>query len=373
MAGVIYLQTPEGLLAMEPRVYELEEVLQTLLAGDARLLRGASTGDAARRRWILIARESPVHGASGQSWSADHVFVDDQGVPTVVEVKRGSNTQLRREVVGQLLDYASNLAASTTAEEMRLRFEGRIREKGGDPAAVLPDELGISISADEFWALVGENLARGRIRGYFVADEIPEELRRIVEYLNRQVGESRYLALEVPQFQTTDGTMATFVPQIVAGSLEPPAASSSAPLTTPWTEEQVVASMRDPAAAAATTAILEWAHERDLDVRGGHGVQYPTLTLSVRRTDHPPIVRLWGPNGSMEFQLASLKPPLDNAERREAFLHELTSIPGMPWGKGVPPGLGDRYPGAWLAPFAEPQLRSRLLSVFDALVDAYGH
>lgn len=197
MAGVIYLRTASGLLAMEPRPYDLEAVLQELLASDARLLRGASTGEAARRRWILITRESPIHGASGQSWSADHVFVDDQGVPTVVEVKRGSNTQLRREVVGQLLDYASNLAASTTAEEMRERFDGRIREAGGDPTAALQAELGIEIGSDEFWALVGENLARGRIRGYFVADEIPEELRRIVEYLNRQVGESRYLALEV--------------------------------------------------------------------------------------------------------------------------------------------------------------------------------
>lgn len=371
MAGVIYLRTASGLLAMEPRPYDLEAVLQELLASDARLLRGASTGEAARRRWLLITRESPIHGASGQSWSADHVFVDDQGVPTVVEVKRGSNTQLRREVVGQLLDYASNLAASTTAEEMRERFDGRVREAGGDPTAALQAELGIEIGSDEFWALVGENLARGRIRGYFVADEIPEELRRIVEYLNRQVGESRYLALEVPQFQTVDGTNATFVPQIVAGSLEPPAATRSGPLAAPYTEEQVVASMRDQGAADAASAILEWAHARDLDVRGGRGQQYPTLTLSVRRPDHPPIVRIWGPNGTLEFQLASLKPPLDNVERRDALLRDLIAIPGMPWSRGIPPQIGDRYPGAALAPFADPGLRSRLLAVFDSLVDAY--
>lgn len=223
MAGVIYLATPEGLLAMESRPYDLESLLQELLASDARLLGGASTGDAARRRWILHTREGVIYGASGQAWSADHIFVDDEGVPTVVEVKRGTNTQIRREIVGQLLDYTSNLAASTTVEEIRTRFEGRLAE-GGDPELALQQALRIDMSADEYWALVGENLARGRIRGYFVADVIPEELRRIVDYLNQQVGESRFLALEVQQFQTADRTTTTLVPQIVAGSLEPPVA-----------------------------------------------------------------------------------------------------------------------------------------------------
>lgn len=228
MAGVIYLATPEGLLAMESRPYDLESMLQELLASDARLLGGASTGDAARRRWILHTREGVIYGASGQAWSADHVFVDDEGVPTVVEVKRGTNTQIRREIVGQLLDYTSNLAASTTAEEIRTRFEGRLVE-GSDSEIALQQALRIDMSADEYWALVGENLARGRIRGYFVADVIPEELRRIVDYLNQQVGESRFLALEVQQFQTADRTTTTLVPQIVAGSLDAQVAQGTRP------------------------------------------------------------------------------------------------------------------------------------------------
>jgi hypothetical protein len=225
VAGVIYLVTAEGLLPMEPRPYALEDVLQGLLAGDARLLAGASTGDAATRRWILVARESAIRGAGGQSWSADHLFIDDEGVPTVVGVKRGSKTQLRREIVGQLLDYVANLANSTTAEQMRSLYEERLSRAGQDPDAQLQQSLGIGRSAEEYSALVGENLARGRVRGYFVADEIPEDLRRIVEYLNRQLGESRFLALEVQQFQTSEAATTTLVPQIVAGSLEPPAAA----------------------------------------------------------------------------------------------------------------------------------------------------
>src|SRR4051794_12230288 len=37
-------------------------------------------------------------------WSLDHLFVDQEGVPTLVEVKRSSDTRARREVVAQMLD-----------------------------------------------------------------------------------------------------------------------------------------------------------------------------------------------------------------------------------------------------------------------------
>jgi hypothetical protein len=34
--------------------------------------------------------------------------VDEAGVPTLVEVKRSSDTRARREVVARMLDYAAN-------------------------------------------------------------------------------------------------------------------------------------------------------------------------------------------------------------------------------------------------------------------------
>jgi hypothetical protein len=114
----------------------------------------------------------------------------------------------------------------------------------GDPEASLRDALKIAISADEYWAAVGENLARGRIRGFVVADEIPEETRRIFEYLNSQRGDSRFLALEVPQFKT-DGGVRTLVPQIVAGSLDPPLKPPGAPAGTPRDEKKLVEAIQE--------------------------------------------------------------------------------------------------------------------------------
>jgi len=50
----------------------------------------------------------PSIDGGGDRWSADHLFLDQDAIPTFVEVKRSTDTRIRREVVGQMLDYAAN-------------------------------------------------------------------------------------------------------------------------------------------------------------------------------------------------------------------------------------------------------------------------
>jgi hypothetical protein len=40
------------------------------------------------RRWLLIKREKPIPAEDGSDgrWSVDHLFVDQEGIPTLVEV-----------------------------------------------------------------------------------------------------------------------------------------------------------------------------------------------------------------------------------------------------------------------------------------------
>ena len=57
-------------------------------------------------------------------------------MPTLVEVKRSSNTQLRREVVAQMLDYAANVSTEWTVDLLRTWFEAECERKGADPADV---------------------------------------------------------------------------------------------------------------------------------------------------------------------------------------------------------------------------------------------
>ena len=190
---------------MHEAAYEAESVLQHLLAEYPGLLAGDS--DSIGHRWLLVQREAALPGEEDGAgrWSVDHLFLDAEAVPTIVEVKRSSDTRLRREVVGQMLDYAANATAYWRADRLRGVLESRCEENGADPDAALEEALLVS-DAEEFWPRVNTNLAAGRLRLVFVADVIPSELRRIVEYLNQEMSSTEVLALEVSNTWSEKGS-----------------------------------------------------------------------------------------------------------------------------------------------------------------------
>jgi hypothetical protein len=126
MAGGIYLLRDEDqLVEMLEQPYDSEAVLQQLLAKHPSLLAGDQLGADSPRRWVLVAREAslPSEEDGGGRWSVDHLFLDQDAVPTLVEVKRSSDTRIRREVVGQMLDYAANAVVYWPVERLRATFE----------------------------------------------------------------------------------------------------------------------------------------------------------------------------------------------------------------------------------------------------------
>ena len=103
MSRKIYLlRDNDALLPMEEAGYTSEDLLQTLLQNYPDLLAGDQMNEASPRRWLLVDREFGVpdeENGAGR-WSLDHLFLDQDGIPTLVEVKRSTDTRIRREVVG---------------------------------------------------------------------------------------------------------------------------------------------------------------------------------------------------------------------------------------------------------------------------------
>ena len=132
-------------------------------------------------------------------WSVDHLFLDQDAVPTLVEVKRSSDTRIRREVVGQMIDYAANGVVYWPLEQLRELFARQCERDGLDP-----DEVAMRSPARGrrrgILGRAGDNLRAGKVRMVFVADEIPRELRRVVEFLNGQMNPAEVIAIEVKQY-----------------------------------------------------------------------------------------------------------------------------------------------------------------------------
>ena len=205
-SGVFLLQGEDSLVPMEPASFAKEDDFQRLLSRFPELLVGDQINPQNPRRWLLVRRELAIStGEIGASqWSIDHVFLDQEGIPTLVEIKRQTDTRLRREVVGQMLDYAANCLTYWSVETLQSSLERTCSEAdpSGDVETALNELTGPDISVEEFWQLVKTNLQAKRIRLLFVADVIPIELRRIVEFLNEQMDPAEVLAVELRQFES---------------------------------------------------------------------------------------------------------------------------------------------------------------------------
>lgn len=204
---------------MKASFYESEDLLQGLQERYPDLLEGEQMNEGEPRRWLLVSREFAIPDDDGSAgrWSLDHLFVDQEGVPTLVEVKRSSDTRIRREVVGQMLDYAANAVRYWPLGRIQAQFEATCEVRKENGADLLGAFLGHDPDTEEpvdvFWLRVKTNLQAGRIRMVFVADLIPPELKRIVEFLNEQMDPAEVLAVDVKQY--TGDRLWTLVPHMV--------------------------------------------------------------------------------------------------------------------------------------------------------------
>jgi hypothetical protein len=362
--GIFLLRGGDDLVPMTEAPYDSEDVLQELLAKFPDLLAGDQLAGGDARRWVLIDRESAVpdsEDAAGR-WSVDHVFPDQDAVPTLVEVKRSSDTRIRREVVGQLIDYAANAVVYWPIETLRASFESRLEREGGDADLELAAVVGPDADAEAYWEQAAANLKAGRIRLVFVADEIPRELRRVVEFLNEQMA-AEVIAIEVKQYVGPEG-LRTLVPSLIGETAAAETRKGSREKGH-WDEASFLRELeakRGPEEARVARALIDWARSPMPRFTWGtgrvDGSFAPVLDYAGR--DHFSFVIYT--SGGLAIHFKSLRPPFDDVELRREFLHRVNAIPGV----SIPPDGITRWPRVPLAVFSSnPDALESLKDVLD--------
>jgi hypothetical protein len=273
---IFLLEGEDSLQQVEQAPYETEDLLQRLIKKHPELLAGHQIDEEDPPRWLLVSREMGVPDSEGGAdrWSVDHLFLDQHGIPTFVEVKRASDTRIRREVVGQMLDYAANAQKYWPVDRLRQKAE----QQAGDASSLVsritellctsPDEDPDEV-ASQFWSKVEENLRSGHLRLAFVADHVPSELRRIIEFLNEKLEDVQVVGLELVQYRK--GELRVIVPRVV-GQTEAALGSKS------WTKgntparritlEQFLSACPGPT-RSLFAAVVKEAEERGLRVYWG--------------------------------------------------------------------------------------------------------
>ena len=184
-----------------------EQELQQALELNPDLLPGNQINPDDPRRWLIIAREMPVPDPSTGTdrWSIDFLFADQSAIPTLIEVKRFEDTRARREVIGQMFEYAANGPHYWTAEELRDLARRHAQANGTELESLLanlrPDD---DLNVDEYFQRLMDNLREGQIRIVFFLEEAPQELKSLVDYLNRQMERSEILLVEAAHYRNTE-------------------------------------------------------------------------------------------------------------------------------------------------------------------------
>ena len=326
-APLFVVRPDTGLVRMMPSAPSNEDELQGLIAEYPELI-GDSDGDL-----LLIEREHGIPDALDGSlrWSLDHLFVTRGATPVLVEVKRAVDTRLRREVVGQLLDYAANGVAFWPAGAIAARFEAVCAKRGVEPSVELTEFLGADSSPTEFWSQVDANLRAGRIKLVFVADEIPAELARIVEFLNDQMS-ADVRAVELRYFEGPDGVR-TLAPRII-GETERSRVQKSGtrPALAPITREEWINKHIVPRGdkvlkgARALLDIME-AMSSEVDVASTQGSLYSRIMSSTGRPTYP-LFLLKNGTAQIAFGYVLASPALESDEARRNFYEKFTKAVG---------------------------------------------
>ena len=333
MAERIYVMTTNKIIEpLEETAFDKEATLQELIAEHPELLDGEQMRPGDPRRWLLIGREIGVPAAAGEGarWALDHLLVDQDATLTLVEVKRGWSADIRRTVIGQVLEYAAHASETWTADKLRETFERGAVLRRSDPQEALATLLqsGADPDADAFWDNVATNLAANRLRLLIISERIPDELARVVTFLNKQMVDIEVLAVEIKSFKGNANQ--TLVPRVIGRTTEGAKAKRGG-TGTRVTRESFLEGFADERVRAVAEGLLATAQAAGAEIAYGRvGISIRVRCEGIRQ----PITVAWAyPNEDVrwmqtrEFSFGAAlydhKLPDDKLSRLETCLTEL--------------------------------------------------
>jgi len=134
----------------------------------------------------------------------DNFMVTASGLPVLGECKLWRNPEGRREVVGQILDYAKELSRWSSSDLQR--EVNRRLKRDGNPLLEMVRAVDRDVDEIRFNDALTANLRRGRFLLLIVGDGIREGVEAIAEYLHAHAGLHFSLGLvELPIYIMPNG------------------------------------------------------------------------------------------------------------------------------------------------------------------------
>lgn len=343
---------------VESMAYGKETELQRLLAESPGLI---SIDEVRPKAGPLVFAVQEFGLAVG---SIDLLAFTAGGDIAIIECKLAANPEIKRKVIGQVLEYGANLW------EMRYgELDEAVRLRTGDNLAELMKKAIQRPEWDEeiFRSNVDAALISGNFMLIIVVDEIDDNLARIVQFMNVCGNPSfEFAALEMRRFHAEKAEM--LVPRV----LGPVSTTKAAVATLPgkqWDELSFFNELErrhGDAAALVARHILEWSQQR-MQVWWGKGRQngsYVPYFVHKGREHQLFAVYTYGVVETYFYWFA-YKPPFDAEERRIELLDKLNRIQGV----NISKDNINKRPNIKLTTLANGETLAQFLSIYDWVVE----
>lgn len=254
----------------------------------------------------------------------DLLYVDETGLLTLVETKLRRNQEARREVVGQVLEYAAQTAAwspndfeakaqqflarqDCPREYQGLTLEQALRQFWGETNPSLAE----SFSYLDFLDQVSENLADGRIRLIIAIDEPPPVLLKTVEFVNRFSQHFDIYLIQLKRFYDSAREQNIFVPALFG---QVPRSTPSRPAGRIWDRESFLqqATERNRENVPVLESLIDLA-EGQHAIIWGRGAKNATFTFGFIAPNGKSVPAFYAMSkGAVGLDFASLSKAVDD-------------------------------------------------------------
>jgi hypothetical protein len=256
----------------------------------------------------------------------DFLGFSAEGEIAVIECKLAYNPEMKRKVIGQVLQYGAALWGMSYEE-----FDQKIQDRAGKPLAELVQHEVNDPEWDEelFRSNIEVNLKEGIFILVIVVDEINDALTKIIRFLNACGSPNfSFAALEMRRFQS--GDIEILLPK-VDGDYRPPSQWASASRRM-WDKELLLADAGEKLKPEAFDMLVDLLTFTEKHAPGGvgfgSGKEKGSFTYyCVRGNKRASIFSVYS-NGDFSINLGAM-PKIFSEEEIDAFKNQLAIIPPL--------------------------------------------
>jgi len=244
---------------------------------------------------LKVTREFGIPGAG----STDLVGIDNNANIYIIECKLAYNPQIKREVIGQILEYSSFIW-KMQFNEFEQRF---IQREGRSILDIFSDEITDPENQQEFTDKIKYNLDKGVFRLLIVVDKLNDTLKRNLEYINNISSENvQIIGLEIVYFK--DQNFEYFVPNIFGFKSKSIISNRKI-----WNEEMFLSEINSLTKEKKNILIylLNFIKSNAPLYRWGTGVEVGSLTYRISYNDNDVTLFSIYTDGKISFSFAEIE------------------------------------------------------------------